>query len=170
MQDDDWIGEALAERERPLTLYAAQLLGDRELARDVVQETFLRLCSQPRHLVEDRLAAWLYAVCRRLCLDVRRKERRMSPDVQPARRPDPGPGPSEVAEDRDRAAGLSAAVEGLPDRQRELVRLKFQHGLSYREIAGVMELTVSNVGVQIHEAMKTLRSAMRVVGAKEVRP
>ena len=43
-------------------------------------------------------------------------------------------------------------VEELPDRQQEILRLKFQGGLSYKEIADVMDLTISHVGVLIHNA------------------
>ena len=48
-------------------------------------------------------------------------------------------------------------LAGLPDNQQEVVRLKFQDGLSYKEIAGVTGLTVSNVGFLIHTAIHTLR-------------
>ncbi len=54
-------------------------------------------------------------------------------------------------------AGLVDLVDALPARQREAVQLKFQGGLSYREIAEVMETTVNNVGVLIHTAVKSIR-------------
>ena len=44
--------------------------------------------------------------------------------------------------------------------QQEVLRLKFQHGLSYREISGVTELTVSHVGVLIHNGLKALRARL----------
>ncbi|MCZ6484439.1 MAG: sigma factor [Acidobacteria bacterium] len=55
----EWIRSALARYEGPLTRYAAHLTGDIERARDVVQDTFLRLCSQKRSWVDDHLAQWL---------------------------------------------------------------------------------------------------------------
>ena len=73
-----WIRGAVGRFEGPLTLYAARLLGDAETARDVVQETFLRLCVQDRARVERHLAEWLFTVCRHRALDVLRKEGRMS--------------------------------------------------------------------------------------------
>jgi RNA polymerase sigma-70 factor (ECF subfamily) len=57
-------------------------------------------------------------------------------------------------EDADRLSGL---LTRLPDRQRELIKLKFEADLSYREMGDVMKMSVSHVGVQLHEAIQTLR-------------
>jgi len=54
------------------------------------------------------------------------------------------------------------AMSGLSDAQQECLRLKFQHGFSYREIAGVTGMTVSSVGVQIHLGIKQLRERLGV--------
>ena len=55
-------------------------------------------------------------------------------------------------------------MHGLPDRQQEILRLKFQGGLSYRQIADVMDLTVSNVGFLIHTSIKALREQLATGG------
>ena len=57
-----WVEPVLEEYEGPLTRYAQRLTGDLETARDVVQETFLRLCRQRLAEVEGHLAEWLYRV------------------------------------------------------------------------------------------------------------
>ena len=62
--DEEWVRAAVGRFEGPLTLYATRLLRDVEAARDVVQETFLRLCTQDRAQVESHLAEWLFTVCR----------------------------------------------------------------------------------------------------------
>ena len=69
------------------------------------------------------------------------------------------PVPDVTAETRDTAGRILGLVEALPENQREVVRLKFQHGMSYREIAGVLDLSVTNVGFLIHTALKSLRQA-----------
>src|SRR5436189_2042695 len=80
-----WIRQAVDRFEGPLTLYAARLLGgDVERARDVVQDTFLRLWESDRASVDGHLAQWLYRVCRNRALDVRRKERRMTTTLEAA--------------------------------------------------------------------------------------
>lgn len=74
------------------------------------------------------------------------------------------PGPAGEAETRDSASRVLRELSGLPENQREVLRLKFQHGLSYREIAGVTELSVSNVGFLIHRGLKSLRERLVASG------
>jgi RNA polymerase sigma factor (sigma-70 family) len=54
-------------------------------------------------------------------------------------------------------AALAACSGTLPPRQQEVLQLKFQNDLSYQQISEITELSVSNVGVMIHNALKTLR-------------
>src|SRR3954464_8052396 len=76
--DPQWLRAAVARHERSLVAYAPHLTGAVNAARDVVQETFTRLCDASRADVEPRLAQWLFTVARNLAIDQRRKERRMS--------------------------------------------------------------------------------------------
>ena len=69
-----------------------------------------------------------------------------------------------IACKREAASGVMGALQNLPERQQEILRLKFQSGLSYQEIARVMDLSVGNVGFIIHTALKTLR--VRLVTAE----
>jgi RNA polymerase sigma-70 factor (ECF subfamily) len=154
-----WVRDAVARFEGPLTLYAARLVGNAETARDVVQETFLRLCVQDRAAIESRLAEWLFTVCRNRALDVLRKESRMTrlSDDQVHGCVSTAPGPSELAERRDAAAKILNLLETLPASQREVIRLKFQNGFSYQEISRISGHSVSNVGYLIHTGLKTIR-------------
>jgi RNA polymerase sigma-70 factor (ECF subfamily) len=158
-ENGTWVRDAVARFEGPLTLYAARLLGDSESARDVVQETFLRLCVQERGAIESRLAEWLFTVCRNRALDVLRKESRMSrlSEIQADGCVSTAPGPSELAERRDAAARVIDLMERLPASQREVIRLKFQNGFSYQEISRISGHSVSNVGYLIHTGLKTIR-------------
>ena len=142
--------------------YALGLTGDLDAARDAVQDTFLRLCEQPPGKVDSHLAQWLFTVCRNRILDVRRKDRRMTAltEVELEHRATPDPTPAESADTRDRARRVDDLLAGLPPNQREVVRLKFQHQLSYQEIAHVTSLSVTNVGFILHTALKTLRGRM----------
>jgi RNA polymerase sigma factor (sigma-70 family) len=185
-----WLRAAVSQYEAPLLRYATRLAGNAEVARDVVQDTFLRLCSQPRAAVDGHLAEWLFTVCRNRALDHHRKEGRMQQQVRQASGPGhaaaagtrPGRGP-EVIEDagsqafagaspatdndphavterRESVARALALLGTLPRNQQEVIRLKFQEGLSYKEISGITQLTVSHVGVLIHNGLKTLRARM----------
>jgi RNA polymerase sigma-70 factor (ECF subfamily) len=91
--DASWVITALAEYEQALTRYAAHITGDIERAREVVQDTFLKLCRQKPDQIQNHLAQWLYTVCRNQALDVIRKEKRMTGinDVQLNLQPHSGP-------------------------------------------------------------------------------
>jgi len=93
-----WLTAVFDRHERPLVQYAEWLMRDfkaaREAARDIVQDTFLRLISENRSKLDGREAPWLFTVCRNRALDVRKKERRMKPltEIQAASRESPDPG------------------------------------------------------------------------------
>ncbi len=69
-----WLRDLLQRYEGRLLRYAERFTHDPERARDVVQDTFCRLCQQPRHAVAGREAAWLFRVCRNRAIDVARGE------------------------------------------------------------------------------------------------
>lgn len=158
-----WIHEALDRYEVRLVAYATRIVGDAHRARDVVQEVFLRLTEQRREEVEDHLTAWLFQVCRNRALDVRKKERPMQPidTTQVAERPGSEPGPSEAIERKESALEVERKLQRLPENQQEVLRLKFQHGLSYKEIGAVTGHSVGNVGFLIHRALGSLRDLMQ---------
>jgi len=154
-----WLREALDQFEQPLVRYAARLLGDTEQARDVVQDTFLRLCRESPEKLNGRLQPWLFAVCRSRALDLMKKEQRMQPLVDALTEPctDVLADPAEQVIEHEETLHLSQLVGQLTPREQEVVRLKFQQGLSYREIAEVTTMSVSHVGVVLHAAMQKLR-------------
>lgn len=159
----EWVQTILLRHEDGLLRYARRLTADDGLARDVVQETFLRLCQQDRSKLDGHLVEWLYTVCRHRAIDVRRKEQRMNlvaedslSEIASAQPP-----PDASLETADTTGQVLEWLARLPERQQEVVRLKFQSGLQYREIARVTGLTESYVGVLLHEALQTLRQKMR---------
>ena len=158
--DPGRLDAALERFERPLLGYARRLLGDVEQARDVVQDVFLRLCREPLGIDDPRLKPWLYRVCRNRAIDVLRKESRMHVLDDGERLTAAAPEPAAAAMAQDEEHRLVALVQALPARQREVVWLRFQGGLSYRQIAEVTRHSVSHVGVLLHEAMKTLRARL----------
>ncbi|MDA1050079.1 MAG: sigma-70 family RNA polymerase sigma factor [Planctomycetota bacterium] len=163
-ENNGWINSVVQQYERPLVRYAAQITGDLERGRDVAQDTFLRLCKQDRQQLDGHLVEWLYTVCRNRALDVRRKESRMKTMTaeQTSFQEDRDANQVEAAERQDTTTRVLEFVDKLTENQREVVRLKFQHGLSYKEIAAVTELSVSNVGYLIHTAIKKLRAELGV--------
>lgn len=158
-----WISSALVTYEERLLRYARRILRDEDQARDAVQETFLKLCHEDGAELNGRLAQWLYTVCRNQSLDMLRKETRMTGlveeraiSVQPA-----APPPEAAVDLEDESSRVLHALEDLPNQQQECLRLKFEHGMSYRDIAQITGLSVSHVGVTIHAALKKLRHRLQ---------
>ena len=159
------VRQALDLYESSLIAYACSIFnGDEDRARDVVQDTLLKLYLADPVRVSENLKAWLYAVCRNRAFDVLRKENRMvlSDDGEPMEWLDEWqPDPSDEA-GRDELLGhIWNVLEQLPRNQREVIRLKFQHDLSYKEISGITGLSVTNVGFLLHTGIKRLRKLLQ---------
>lgn len=156
-----WLKAVLDRFERPLVRYALRLTGDLERARDIVQDTFEKLLAETTELADDHLPRWLFTVCRNRAAEIHRRDQRLEPLA-----PDAAPpacdhlGPAAIAERNDASARVLGLLATLPENQRECVRLKFQDGLSYKEISAATGLSVSNVGFLIHTALKTIRKEL----------
>jgi RNA polymerase sigma factor (sigma-70 family) len=151
--------EILQRFEIPLLQYAVRITGDRERARDVVQETFVKFQRNGAVNREDEPATWLFTVCRNAALNVCRKERRimyLDEELIEARESEQ-PMPFDQLEQKEAAGFLLRIVATLPPRQQEVIQLKFQNDLSYQQIAKIMKTTANNVGVLLHTALRTLR-------------
>jgi len=159
----EWISGALDRYEGQLTRYAQGITGDGEQARDVVQETFMRLCREQPSNIDGHLAKWLFTVCRNQALDVCRKESRMTALTDPQRISDQTASttPAAAAEQQDESERILRLVENLPPRQREVIRLRFQSSLTYAEIAAVTGMSSGNVGLLIHRGLAALRNHSR---------
>jgi RNA polymerase sigma factor (sigma-70 family) len=145
--------------EVPLLQYARRITGDREQARDVVQETFVKFQRNGALRHEGDPATWLFTVCRNAALNVCRKQRRImyiDEDLIEARESEQ-PMPFDQLEQQETTGFLLQIVGTLPARQQEVIQLKFQNDLSYQQIAEIMQTTANNVGVLLHTALKTLR-------------
>jgi RNA polymerase sigma-70 factor (ECF subfamily) len=157
------VQEAVARHQAPLLRYAARLLGgDFDRARDVVQDTFVRLMAQPAAAVESHVAEWLFTVCRNRAHDVLRKEGRMKrfEEGQAERLTAADPRPGRMLERNEQHEVVLRLIDRLPHNQQEVIRLKFQNGFSYQEISRITSLSVTNVGFILHTAIKVLRQEM----------
>ena len=158
--DSGFLERTIAEHQAPLIRYATRLLGDPDRARDVVQDTFVKLMDQPPAAINGHAVEWLFTVCRHRALDVLRKEGRMKrfADGEAERVTAADPRPGRTLEQAETHAALLQMIGHLPPNQQEVVRLKFQNGFSYKEISRITELSVSNVGFLIHTAVARLRT------------
>ena len=164
----EWVRGVLARYEQPLLRFAAQIVGPVH-APDVVQDTFLALCKAVRADVEPRLAPWLFVVCRNRALDVRRERGRMQPlDETRAEASADAASDSHGAEQRQALSRVEQIVGQLPERQQQALVLRFSAGMTYKQIAEVMELSVVHVGVVLHKAIANVRTRLREDGDEAI--
>ncbi|MCX6875573.1 MAG: sigma-70 family RNA polymerase sigma factor [Verrucomicrobia bacterium] len=159
---EQFITQAMADFESPLLGYAATILKDLDRARDVVQDTFIRLCQQDIHKVRDSLKSWLFTVCRNRALDLLRKDKAILPLDEASWQHLAGPDlqPDQQADHAERLAEVMKFLQRLTANQREVILLKFQQGLSYQEITKLTGLTTGNIGFLIHSGLKRLRELL----------
>jgi RNA polymerase sigma-70 factor (ECF subfamily) len=159
---EKFVEQAMRDFESPLIAYATTILSDSDRARDVVQETFIRLCQQDIAKVRANLKSWLFTVCRNRSLDILRKDKRIKPldDIRWKKVAGHGLQPDENAEQEERLSQLMAFLDRLSANQREVIILKFQQGLSYQDIQKVTGLTTGNIGFLIHTGLKRLRDIL----------
>ena len=163
--ESHWIRTLVDAHAANLSRYVTSILHDHDTAKDVVQDAFVRLWQEPRKNVEGHERPWLFRVCRNRALDYRRKGGRLQAmNSATEQTPIDTPDPQAQAEEQDNHTQLLQLVRTLPDNQQEVVRLKFQNGMSYKEIAGVTALSVSNVGFLLHTAINTLRTRIIALG------
>ena len=160
------IEELFTALEAPLLSYALRLAGERGPAEDVVQEAFMKLHAEFQDVREPR--RWLYRTVHNLALNQRRQASKIVPLDGPA--PDGNSAPTDTADPQPLPDEQIARWEGiglvrlslnaLDDRSRELVRLKFNENLSYKEISTRTGLTTGNVGYLLHHALKAIAAEL----------
>ncbi|HEX6712902.1 MAG TPA: RNA polymerase sigma factor [Thermoleophilaceae bacterium] len=140
--------------------YVASLLRDRSAAEDVTALAFERAYRKRSRFSARRGSpeAWVFGIARNAALDELRKlKRRARLETEPA---DVwSPGPDEEAERAFRREEVRAALASLDPRDRDLVALKFDGGLSNGEIARVLGISETNVGSRLFRSVEKLRKA-----------
>jgi len=157
---DDRFTELFEEHFRRLHRFVNRLSGDRELADDLAQETFIRLYR--RRSVPERVEAWLITVALNLFRNVRTTRSRRSRLLTVSRgahaHGDPPPSPGDVVEAGAVRQRVRAAIERLPERERSMLLLHAE-GYGYRDIASALELNDASVGTLLARARRAFREA-----------
>jgi len=161
------IESLFAAQETALLTYARRILNQDDTAQDVVQEAFMRLHADFSTVKQPQ--AWLYRTVHNLALNHIRKNRKVVPLIQEEGAPEPPdtqPVPDEYIQRMEAIGQTRLCLDELDSRSRELVRLKFEEGLSYREISQRANMSISNVGYILHHALKDLSSSLKKAGVR----
>jgi len=172
-RDPELLDRLIEQYQHRLLRYLVYLAGNRELAEDLFQETWIRVLERG-HLYDGKheFSTWLYAVARNLTLDYLRKKSPVSLDglmedeerapMEPA---DPRPAAWEVVEQHEQAERINAALLGIPAQCREAVVLRFQEGMNLEEIAAVTGAKLGTVKSRLYRGMDMLMVELKGAGA-----
>lgn len=163
MQADDLdMFEVFYERYRaPVFRAAFGLTGDRQLAEEVLQDTFVRAYRHRANLLGDRSPLpWLNRVALNLCYSAHARRRLSAHSLDDATGGilrDHGVGPAEWAEQQERWRWVRDGVAALPAKQRSVVVLYYLDGLSLLETSAALALPLGTVKSRLHYALHALR-------------
>ncbi len=163
--------ELVRRYQAPLFTFSLRYLRDRDRARDVTQETFLRLVRRAAEFKhESRFSTWIYTITRNLCIDeLRRQKHRRHPSLDDGgsagltigdRLADPDSDPEREASATRLRDGIARAIELLPDEQREVFLLRQVGGVPFQEIARITSTAENTVKSRMRYAMQRLQKEL----------
>ena len=161
--DRNAFGELVRRHYQGVVLVVTRMCGDTGLAEDAAQEAFIRAwVNLPAYRPTGSLRNWLYRIAINAALDVlRRKPEEMLEDEEVQRMPDQAADPETALIEKERVALLQQAMKSLPEAARSVLVLREFGGLSYQEIAGVLQVPVGTVMSRLNYARNRLREILR---------
>ncbi len=168
-RDPDLLDRLIEQYQHRLLRYLVYLAGNRELAEDLFQETWIRVLERGHQYDgKHEFATWLYAVARNLTIDYLRKKSPLSLDglmedeehagFEPA---DTRPQAWELVQQREQAERVSAVLVSIPAECRETLVLRFQEGLALDEIARVTGAPLGTVKSRLYRGLNMLMTRLK---------
>lgn len=142
----------------PLFRYCHRLTGDPDAADDLAQEAFVRLLDRGPRGPARGLRVWMFRVATNLIRDAARQSATRRRIMAGAPPPDPAPSPEGEVEQMERVREVRKALEQLAPRDREVLLLR-QEGLSYKEIAQVVNVSPTSIGTLLARALQRFEAA-----------
>ncbi|HLV81216.1 MAG TPA: RNA polymerase sigma factor [Chthonomonadaceae bacterium] len=163
-------GQLVKAHQPRLIRFATRMLGDAERAEDAVQEAFLRLWrARARYQAQGSFACFLLRIVRNACLDQARNALPTACLEEVADSPLPAAEePAARLQAEALAEAVRRAVQSLPEAQRAVFVLSQYEGLSYQEIAAMLECPVGTVASRKHLAVETLRRRLGPWNEEEI--
>src|SRR5919199_2106278 len=171
--DLDSFNQLVLRWERPIYALAYRVIGREEDARDVCQEAFLRAFRALKGFKgQAKFSSWLYRITLNLCRDWIRRERRQpvaqAPEgvdlIELAAESTPSESIEELVARREIGRAVARAMAALPDEQRTAIILKEYHGLTFQEIADLLDCPLSTVKTRLYQGLSVLRRQLQQSG------
>lgn len=175
--DPDLLDRLIEQYQHRLLRYLVYLSGNRELAEDLFQETWIRVMERG-HQYDGRheFGTWLYTVARNLTIDYFRKKSPVSLDALmdglmadehhvPLEPADTRPLAWEVVAQHERTERISAALVGIPAEYREAIVLRFHDELSLEEIGAVTGAPLGTVKSRLYRGLNLLLGRLEEIQA-----
>jgi RNA polymerase sigma-70 factor (ECF subfamily) len=160
--DEDAFQRVFARHNAPVRYFVHRLVGDADMADDVVQNTWLAVIRKVRTLRRPgAFRVWVYRIARNLAYAALKKSGRtveLPQDVQAA-----ASGNDDEAFTADDAAAIHVALERLSPTHREVLVLCFLEDMSYDQVAEVTKAGLGTVKSRVHYAKRALRRAMEAM-------
>ena len=171
--DLDSFNQLVLRWERPIYALAYRVIGREEEARDVAQETFLRAFRALKGFKgQAKFSSWLYRITLNLCRDWIRREKRTPVIVAPegvdlvelAGEETPAESIEDLVARRQLGRAVSKAMALLPEEQRTAIILKEYHGLTFQEIAELLDCPLSTVKTRLYQGLSVVRKQLQQAG------
>jgi RNA polymerase sigma-70 factor, ECF subfamily len=171
--DLDSFNQLVLRWERPIYALAYRVIGREEEARDVAQETFLRAFRALGGFKgQAKFSSWLYRITLNLCRDWMRKERRtpvsQAPEgidiIELAGEATPHETIEQMVGRKELGRAVSKAMAALPEEQRTAIILKEYHGLTFQEIADMLDCPLSTVKTRLYQGLSVVRKQLEQAG------
>jgi RNA polymerase sigma factor (sigma-70 family) len=147
--------------------FAFKLLGSSEEAKDVVQETMIRVWNGRDAAEVQNMEAWCMRITKNLSLDKLRSSQRKSTDTlyENFDRANDSLSPLEKTELTESMKRINELMTTLPEKQRQVMHLRDVEGYSYNEICDILELDMSQVKVNLFRARNAVREKLTKLNA-----
>ena len=169
--DEKAYRELLVNYERAVFNICLKMVRDREEARDLAQEAFMKVFSMlDRYNPSYAFSNWLFKITSNLCIDSMRKRRISTLPMDQPVQSSQGEferqyassldAPDKTLMKKERIALLARVIDSLPDHYRIMIVLRHQQDLSYDEIATVLDIPLGTVKARIHRAREMLKNRL----------